>query len=307
MIYVKNTITAFSATNLTDTYSDWSESTTYTLETNNASLTNASMVRYGAYYWRSLTNNNLNNNPELTENIHWVKYGISNKFAMLDLSSQSSSSYNGDMYVEFPITVTNTALGIGNYISQNVQIDIYDALNNIVWTYTTPDTINSEVIDWWTYIYADYNFQFGRTAYINLPSYLGVKARVTFYQPVGLNASCGFLSYGDGVDMGKTKTPINFKFTSYAKKTYDDFGSLSITKGAVQDLLDFITVIDKDYFMSNKRKIKDVYNDIIMFVLDESSTSQFENLVTLGVIQDASPILDEYDKSIISWTVVEAL
>ena len=48
MQYVAQEITEFTSTNLTDTYADWNEATTYVLETDNTNLTNASMVRSSA-------------------------------------------------------------------------------------------------------------------------------------------------------------------------------------------------------------------------------------------------------------------
>ena len=63
MYYIKQELTEFTSTNLTDTYSDWSPTTTYIVEPDNA-LTSASIARFGAYYYRSVTSTNLNFNPE---------------------------------------------------------------------------------------------------------------------------------------------------------------------------------------------------------------------------------------------------
>lgn len=54
MYYIKQELTEFTSTNLTDTYSDWSPTITYIVEPDNA-LTSASIARFGAYYYRSVT------------------------------------------------------------------------------------------------------------------------------------------------------------------------------------------------------------------------------------------------------------
>ena len=43
------------------------------------------IVRYGNYYYRTLINGNTEYNPEEYLGTKWVRYGVSNKFAMLDL------------------------------------------------------------------------------------------------------------------------------------------------------------------------------------------------------------------------------
>ncbi|MCI4437552.1 MAG: hypothetical protein JHC33_12160 [Ignisphaera sp.] len=59
--------------------------------------------------------------------------------------------------------------------------------------------------------------------------------------------------------------------------------------------------------MSTKRKIKSIYNDIIVFILDERDTSPFENMITLGVIESSSVVLDDGEYTTMSWNIVEAL
>ena len=48
MQYIKQELTEFTWTNLTDSYPDWSPTTTYTVEPDNA-LTSASVARYDSY------------------------------------------------------------------------------------------------------------------------------------------------------------------------------------------------------------------------------------------------------------------
>ena len=304
MEYVSQQITAFTATNLTDTYDDYNPATTYTFET--GTPTNASVCRVGTYYYRSLINGNIGNEPTANEDVKWIKWGVSNKHAMLDFSAQSKSTFAGDLYVIFKQNQIRT-LGIGNYEAETITIEILDASGNVLWSYETDSSVNENVIDYWSYIYEDYGYQVDRAFKIDLPL-VGDRVKVTFNKSSESTiASCGFLVGGLAVNMGETLTNIDFSFNSYAIKEFDDFGKLTITKRAVQDLVDFETAIDTNEIVNLKREIKKIYNDIIMFVLDESETSNYENLITLGTIQDASVILTEFDKTIISYSIIEAV
>lgn len=304
MQYVAQQITEFTSTNLTDTYPDYVSTTTYSFEA--GTPTSASIARYGTYYWRSLTNANTGNDPVETENIKWLKWEISNKHAMLDLSAQSKSRYAGDMYVEFLQGQMRT-LGVGNYEAEYVTIEIKDTLGTVLWTFNTTSTVNENVTDYWSYIYEDYGYELDRAFKIDLPI-VGHKVKVTFHKSTeSTDTACGFLVGGLAVNMGTTLYGVNFKFTSYAVKKFDDFGSLTITKRAVQDLVDFETSIKSSELVSLKREIKKIYNDIVMFIVDDSDESRYENLITLGTIQEASVVLENPVVTLMTFSIVEAV
>jgi len=303
MQYVSQQITSFLATNLTDTYLDYNPSTTYTFES--GTPTNASVARYGTYYYRSLVNSNVGNTPPEYENIKWIKWEVSNKFAMLDLSAQSKSRFTGDMYVEF-LQGQMTTLGIGNYEAEYLTIEIKDALDVVLWTYNTTSSLNENVTDYYSYIYEGYGYQVDIAFKIDLPLF-GYKVKVTFHKSAeSTTSACGFLVGGIPVNMGSTLYGVNFSFTSYAIKEFDSFGTLTITKRAVQDLVDFETSIDSLDLVALKREIKKVYNDIVMFIVDDK-TNLYENLITLGTIQDVSVVLDNPVNSIMSFSIIEAV
>ena len=307
MQYVKQEITSFLSTNLTDTYSDWSDATTYTIEDDDA-LTNASVARYGSYYWRSLISGNRGFNPEEHENTKWMKWEVSNRFAMLDLSAQSKSTNAGNMTCTFALTKSTDTIGVGYYDADTILIEVLDDLDAVLWSYEVPSTIYEGIDSWWTWTYPPYEHESYRAIMVKIPPALGAKCKITFNKSSDSTVTdCGFLIAGAAVDMGCTLSDVNFKFTSYATKEVDSFGTLKIIKRAVQDIVDFQTIIDNGTLSSNKRKIKEIYNDIVMFVVDESADSKYENLITLGVIQDAFPVLTEFDKTIVSYSIMEAI
>lgn len=306
MEYLKQEITEFTSTNLVDAYPDWNSTTTYILEADGA-LTSASVVRYGTYYYRSVTNSNLNFNPVIYENIKWVKLSISNKFAMLDLSANSKSViYGNNLTVTFLQGQIST-LAIGNYEGEHIKVEILAPDGSVQWTYETPSNINKDVYDYYTYIYAEYNVYTDFTTKIDLP-FLGRYVRVTILQSLFLGrASCGYLVGGTPISMGKTIKNVSFAYNSFASKDLDESGALTITKRGVQELVDFETTIASTTLITMKRELKKIYNDILVFILDERTESTYENLMTLGVIQDAKVLLDNDVECIMTYSVMEAI
>ena len=308
MQYVKQQLTEFVSSNLTDIYDDWNPNTTYTVETDNNSLTNASMVRFGAFYYRSVTENNKGFNPVEYENIKWVKHSVSNKFAMLDMSANSKSEkIGGDIVVTF---LQNQAgvIGIGNYEADRVLIEIigFDGTTTI-WSYETPSTINGKVYDYWDYIYEPYFLDQDFTTKVSLPI-TGLYIRMTFKKLVLTgNSSCGYLILGNPVDMGKSLMGVKFGYNSYATKEVTPFGNLEIKKGAVQDLVDFETIISSKYLPRMRGELKKIYDEIVLFIVDERDNSNYDNLMTLGVIQDASVLLENSVESVMTFSVLEAV
>ena len=75
----------------------------------------------------------------------------------------------------------------------------------------------------------------------------------------------------------------------------------------MQDIVDFETVIASTYLPRMRRELKKIYDEIVLFVIDERDVSEYENLMTLGVIQDASVVLENNVESVISFSLVEAL
>lgn len=307
MYYIKQELTEFTSTNLTDTYSDWSPTTTYTVEPDNA-LTSASVVRYGAYYYRSVTSTNLNFNPETYSNIKWVKHSVSNKYAMLDMSSNSKSVVvGGDLTVTF-LQNQSSILGIGNYEADYITIEILapDGVT-ILWTYDTPSNINANVYDYYDYIYEPYNLDQDFTTKVNLPLQ-GRYVRMTFHRlPITGNSACGYLIVGNPVYIGMSLMGVKFGYNSLATKEISSFGNLDIKKSFIQDIVDFETVIASTYLPRMRRELKKIYDEIVLFVIDERDVSEYENLMTLGVIQDASVVLENNVESVISFSVIEAL
>jgi len=168
-------------------------------------------------------------------------------------------------------------------------------------------SVNEDVIDYYSYMYSEYSAEVDRGIKLDIQP-IGEYIRVTFVkQPDTNRASCGYLIGGQPVDMGETLSTVNFNFNSFALKETDSFGTLNIIKRNVQDLVDFETKIPQTQTVSIKREVKKIYNDIILFIVDPSDNSIHENLLTLGVIENAQVVLTSNSKSILTWSIYEAI
>ena len=308
MQYVKQELTEYVSTNLTDIYNDWSPTTTYILEVDDENLTNASIVRYGAYYYRSVTNNNLNFNPVEYENIKWVKYAVSNKFAMLDMSANSKSIVEGGNLTVTFLQNQASIIGIGNYEADYILIEILapDGVT-VLWSYQTPSIINANVYDYYDYIYEPYLLDQDFTTKISLPI-SGRYIRMTFTTlPLTGNSACGYLIIGNPVNIGMSLMGVKFGYNSLTTKEISEFENLVVDKSFIQDIVDFETVINSNYLPRMRRELKKVYDEIVLFIIDERDNSPYENLMTLGVIQDASVMLENNIETVMSFSIIEAI
>lgn len=261
---------------------------------------------FGSYIYKSVSLN-VNMSPETNTGIFWVKWQVSNKTAMLDVSANSKSYYNGgNLTVEF-LKGTITAVAVGNYEAETVLFEVLDELNVVVFTHETENALNENVFDYWDYVYEDYGYEVDRAYKVNLVE-TGHKVRVTFKKSAdSTRTACGFLSGGVPYSMGTTLNRVSFGFNSYAVRDTDAFGTLTITKRAVQDTLDFETLIPNGEVPVMRRKIKNIYNDIIVFIVDESESSTYENIIVLGAVQNAGIVITEFDKTTMTWGIIEAI
>lgn len=310
MLIIKQKIESFTSSTITQTYDDYDSTKTYTLETDENTLTSASVCRFGNYYYRSVIDGNIGNNPAETEGVFWVLLRYSNQMAMINTSSYSKSVVEDtDLVVEFNRYTINS-LAIGNFTASSVTIEHLDSSGVVIPEFTQEFTysVNEEVYDYYDYMYAEYSSIVDRGIYINIPQ-IGVKLRVTLAKSTEANiASCGFLVGGANIDCGETLDGVSLSFNSFASKEYNEFGDLSLVNRPVQDLVDFETLVRTKEIQKTRKKTKDVYNDVVVFVLDPSETSEFDNLVGLGVI-DSADLVGQFNSthSIMSFSVFESI
>ena len=307
MKYVQQQILEFSASNVIQDFPDYNPSTTYIYE-DITTPTSSSVVRHEGYQWRSITDGNLGNTPSDTSAV-WTKWKVSNTYAMLDQQSLTQTVQIGnDIIVEFERGRIDS-IGLGYYTASEIIIEHLDKFDVVI-----PQVTQTIVTSGFEGIFnlADY-INIPRQTSVNKSVYIainpiGTKIRVTLKEEGSEGqAACGFLIGGAGIDMGATLNKVSFSFKSYSNVTTDSFGRTNIVKRNIQDLAKFRTIADRKTFSTYKRNIKEIYDEIVMFVLDPSESTDFENLITLAKVKSASISAEVADKNIIPWSIQESI
>lgn len=213
-----------------------------------------------------------------------------------------------DIVVVFARDYLSTMIAIGNFSASELKIEYLDATDTVLTAYTQTYAYgtNDTVFDYYDYIYEPYSDTIDRYLKIDTVPF-GTKIRVTLSKNILLNyAECGFLVYGEPIEMGKTLDDPQWTPNSYTTKDFDTFGRIDIIKRAVQDTVSFQTIYDSLDFPQLKRKIKTNLDEIAVFILDESATSQYENMITLGIMESPSMgTKTSSTKSTINWRILE--
>ena len=188
-----------------------------------------------------------------------------------------------------------------------IATDLRNIVDNVLHTQELVQSVSESVDDYYSYIYSEYSSGTLRGRIFQVPI-AGAKIRITFESSeVTPNVSCGFLVAGRAEDMGDTLFGAAFSFESYTVKETDSFGVTTLTKRSTQDLVDFETVIPSHLIASKKQEIKNLYGEPVVFMLDPDTESKYDNLLTLGVIENVSTVLENAVQTTISWSIQEII
>jgi len=277
MIYVKQEITAFTASNIVDTVATYSASTNYAI---------GAYARFGNFVYKSTATPNINHQPDTNIGVYWLEWSPSNTYALLDLEQDTVTTWEGDGVVSFS-RGSKDSLGIGNYNASDLTIDYLDASNNVVLTQTFHSSKNISVFDAWSYGYGDFILNIEGTRYVPLKR-VGTTIRVTL-KATSSGSSCGFLVGGKAVSAGKTMNGVASPDRRIGSKTVS--------------VATFQTVLNKVDLMRVTLEAKKIINDPMMFVVDESENSKHNNMIILGKIKKCDANATLSPKNFISWEV----
>jgi len=295
MRFIKQMITSYTSPNISQEYANWAVGTTYAL---------GDITMHGNYFWKSAIASNLGHAPS-EDSPYWSKWGVSNYYSLIDTQSMTQTIVNTDLVVTFSASNIDT-LAIGYYTCQELKIETLDGSNNVIATQSIYQSFNDDVFDYYDYIYSDYTVSTDKAKYFDI--YRGAtNIRVSFIKGTFASVKCGFLVGGTAVDMGQTKEDVKIGWHSYSTRTTDTFGIMTTTKRAAQDLIDFETTIPSISLMNLRRKAKAYRDEVVAFIVDDNPNSIYENIVTLAVMQDMTPIATNFDKTVLTWSLLEAI
>jgi len=307
MKYIKQEIEELTYTSISPRFNDWSATETYSIESDEDNLTSSSVVLVGNYYYRSISSSNTNNPPLETLGIHWIKWDVSNRYAMVDLRSKTYSEVdNEDIVVEF-LKGRIDVLGVGNTIASSMKIEYLDINGDILTEYTQEYFYsgNEGVNNFYDLTEVEYSTSIDRTTTVQIWN-IGYKLRVTFGKSTVLNkTSVGYLVCGRGYSMGSTMDGVSVNYESFKPSTVDDFGTRIAGNGITRKEIPFQTIIEKEKTYQKITEAQKAYNEIVLFVIDDGEDSFFENIMVLGEITQAKPTYKNSSHNYIDWVIKE--
>lgn len=207
---VEITTSKILSTNAVNDYADWSSSSTYNI---------GDKVTYNNYYWESLVNGNVNQNPENTL-LQWVNIGPSNKWAMFDTQVSSQTVSNGNLTFTLKPGQAINALTLFNIEGASVHVQVLDdAAGNEIYNKTI--NLDSTFIqDYYSYFFDE--FVFRQEVMINgIPPYIKCVINVTV---IGTQPKVGSIITGTLVQIGETQQGLSYGIRDYSTKETDEFG-----------------------------------------------------------------------------------
>ncbi len=294
MEVLEQQLTDFDASNLVLDHSEWLSGSTYVCE---------DTVREGAYYYLSVIDNNTGRLPSENDEV-WLRMGTVNSHAMLDERSLNASicddttntgSAPNNLSVAFASNIENTTLALGNVYASQVVVEIKDSGSQFVWTETVtishdPEITTSGIV-------------------ITLPPYDNTHdIEVVFYEKTGTSyTSCAFLLYGNSKYLGDTLYGYSSGLEDFSIKELDEDGILTMTKKNSRQTADIDFVYAATDIKPTQRVIRDIMGKVVLFIGDETTDSQYEHLLTLGVVESYTTILSNAQKIEGSLSVAETI
>ena len=232
----------------------------------------------------------------------WVEYAPSNYYAMLDGKTSNQTSNLNTIVITVACSNYDT-ISLLNIEGVSVDLSLYDNTSaSVVYTNSIDLTDTTEIVDFYTYCFNPFTFL--PSIYVDtMPLYNDAELTITLTATTGSDAKIGRLVFGRSFYVGDTSYGASLGLESYSSKVTDEFGNVSLVhRGSVN--LDTYQV----YIPTNKvpmliRKGQELDAIPILFIMDESSTSNLQNLLNYGYWQTFNMIIPNPVKSTMSITV----
>ena len=262
--------------------------------------------RYGHYIYKyaGVNGTNTTDNPEVDSALlspSWVEIAPTNYYAMLD-GRTNTKTVNADT-IEITISSSNyDAISLLGIVGSSVSLFLYDNVSaSPVYTNVIDLQDETGVVDEYSYWFSD--FVFIPVVYDdNMPLYTDSTLTIII-DNTGSNAECGRLVFGRSFYVGDTGYGSNLTLESYSRKEVDVFGNETLVQRGSVNLDSYEVLVPTSKIPSLRRKAKELDAIAILFIMDESITSNLENLLNFGYWADFTMLITSPSKSTISLTI----
>ncbi len=291
MKYCKNEITAFISSNVPESETLWLVTDVYST---------GDERRDGHYIYAyagiSGTNSALSPSNEPTK---WVQQRPTNYWAMMDGTTSTQTEYADIITVEIAASNYDTFSLLeveAESVTLTLTVDSVD-----VWTNSFTLKDESGVIDFYTYCFSDFIYK--PSLYVDTIPLYGTGTLTVDIINTGGTAKCGRLVYGRSYFVGKTLYTASLGLESYSVKQTDAFGTETLVHRGAVNLDNYRVSILTSQIELLKRKAVEYDAIPLLFIMDESNTTNTGHLLNYGYYQNMSVLLSNPRHSTISLTV----
>lgn len=208
------------STTATEVVADYNAGTNYAV--------NARVVLGNSIY-TSIVTPNTGNNPA-TSPAFWIRTGPSNRYAMFDDQTSTSTSATTSLTVVMTPGLFN-AMGLFGLVGTMVTVQIKDGSTGPVVYNRVINLDISEVFDWYAYFFEP-NSQLGEIVLTDIPPYANAYMTVTVSGATGSTVQIGSLVFGNLNTIGGTEYGANVGIIDYSRKDTDEFGTTTFVRRA---------------------------------------------------------------------------
>ena len=291
----ENTVSDYLTANFTEDEIEWNPNGVYNYKDE---------ARFGhfIYKYAGEDGTNTTDNPEIeNEDVlgEWVQDRPTNYFSMLD-GANNTSTFNNESIDITVSSVNNNTISLLKLQGASVYLEV-ESDGNVVYSNMVSLADERDVYDEVSYWYEPFTFK--TSLYLeDLPFVTNGILRIQILN-AGAVAGCGNLIHGRNYTIGETLYNSNLSLESYSRKIADEFGKVNLVPVNSVNLDTHEILIATDKIPQLRRKMKELDAVPILFIMDESETSNTENLLNFGYWETFNMTLTNPSKSIINLTV----
>lgn len=223
-----------------------------------------------------------------------AKTFTASKDTYVDLTELGALVYNEVSNGGAVPTISGTNQRLAKVVTDSDNItsvtDLRTVINNVIDTETYNFITYMSKINLYQYIYGAFNETNSLVVYQNLKR-KGTTIRVTFSNN-GNETNCGYCIGTIAVNCGKTLENVTFPDRRIGNETIN--------------IANFNTIIDKNLLMTTMNSAKKLINEPMLFVVDTSTDSVFNNMVFIATINKCDAVASNQEKNELSWELQQS-
>jgi len=293
MKIAKNEITDYLAINVTEDEIAWDALSLY-------NYGDEARDGHYVYTYAGVDGTNTTSSPSV-DALAWIETRPTNYYSMLDGKTSSQTIRTSPLIFDVTMGNYDTATLLNIEAETALFEIILIATDEVIYSQSFDVGDESEIIDFYSYCFSDFVF----ADYIynqSIPLY-GASAKLRITLTNTTDVKVGRLVVGRSFYVGEVAYGVNLGLESYSVKTTDEFGNDTLIQRGAVELNSYDIRCTTNRLPTLKRKAIELDAVPVLFIADESDTSNLENLLAYGYWQNFALVATNPTYSSISLTV----